>query len=193
MITGKIILKKKDFNWNVFKFDNKLKPVWLYQLLTRKINQFAFFIWIVLTVNSAVMRLHTGAENLSDAPRWSTSVVTHSLSATLMWAVPGRNAPTWPWQQVTGITSTLTPIPPSLRYGCNIWDVVHVGAWRNPFLLHVQVRFLKDSTSKMRHMEMTHTRVPRVQTLQLKCWQVQNRIRAVQVCVYYRWQNTWRQ
>lgn len=29
--------------------------------------------------------------------------------------------------------------------------------------------FLKDSTSKMRHMEVSHAAVPRVETLQLKC------------------------
>lgn len=81
----------------------------------------------------------------------------------------GRTAPEWPWQQVTGIISMLTPIPPTLRYGCNIRDVVNVWAWRNPFLLDARSRFLKDSTSKMKRTEMTHTVVPRVQSLQLKC------------------------
>lgn len=63
-------------------------------------------------------------------------------------------------------------------------------AWRNPFLMDAQPHFLENSTSKMRHMEMSHTAVPPSWDTRTKvpCWQVKNRIWAGRLYVYYRWQ-----
>lgn len=78
----------------------------------------------------------------------------------------GKSAPVWPWQRVTVASFPRSlPFLWPLRCGSNIWDVVDVWAQRNPFLQGAQHSFLKDSTSKMRYVEMTHKVVPGVQTL----------------------------
>lgn len=85
----------------------------------------------------------------------------------------------WPWQRATLASfphSSPTPVPHVMGviFGMLLMSV----AWRNPFLLDAQPHFLEDSTSKMRHMDMSHTPVPQSWDTRTKvpCWQVQNRI-----------------
>lgn len=92
----------------------------------------------------------------------------------------------------SGIISTLAPIPLASRYGRNNRDVVDVCAWRNPFLLDARPHFLKDSTSKMRSMEMSHAAAPQSSEPQLKYHvdRFKTGYEMEQVCVCFRWQNT---
>lgn len=106
--------------------------------------------------------------------------MTHGTSATLMCAVYSQ----FLGKSLTlaaghsGIISTLAPIPRTSRYerggGRGRWGTALGMLLMSepegiPSCWMLGPRFLKDSTSKMRHMEVSHAAVPRVETLRLKC------------------------
>lgn len=101
----------------------------------------------------------------------------------------------WPWQRATLASFPHSGPPPDPHVMGVIFGMLLMSvAWRNPFLLDAQPHFLEDSTSKMRHMEMSHTPVPQSWDTRTKvpCWQVQNRIWAGRLYVYCRCWNALR-